>query len=151
MTTPRRFFKEKHWQEPLTWNRQAEKQGHRRSVFCASMADVYEDHPAVVDERQKLWKLIEATPWLNWLLLTKRPENILLMSSWGRRTWPDNVWVGTSVGLQKHAEERIPRLPSFDMCVELSDPDKGLPPSVLLLAKRAGGAGTAPQKMRDDS
>ncbi|MEO9030504.1 MAG: DUF5131 family protein [Ktedonobacteraceae bacterium] len=110
-TTPRRHFGDKHWQEPLQWNRQAEQAGHRRSVFCASMADLYEDHPDVVGERQRLWPLIEATPWLNWLLLTKRPENILAMSPWGRsERWPDNVWVGTSVGLQRRAAERLPFL-----------------------------------------
>ncbi len=74
------------------------------------MADVYEEHPGVVDERLKLWMLIDETPWLNWLLLTKRPENILPMSPWGKGTWPDNVWVGTSVGVQKRAEERVPYL-----------------------------------------
>lgn len=108
-TTPRRLFDVEHWQEPLVWNRQAEKQGHRRSVFCASMADVFEEHPQLDSERLKLWDLIARTPWLNWQLLTKRPENVLAMSPWGE-TWPDNVWVGTSVGLQKRAEERVPFL-----------------------------------------
>jgi len=108
-TTPRKLFGERHWQEPLLWNRQAEKQGHRRSVFCASMADVYEEHSGIAGERLKLWRLIEATPWLNWLLLTKRPQNILKLSPWGP-TWPDNVWVGTSVGLQKRVETEIPSL-----------------------------------------
>lgn len=108
--TTRRLFGAKHWQEPLAWNRRAEKQGHRQSVFCASMADVFEDHSAVTEERLKLWELISQTPWLNWLLLTKRPENILAMAPWGRDPWPDNVWIGTSAGLQKHAEERIPLL-----------------------------------------
>lgn len=109
-TTSRRIFGEKHWQEPLMWNRQAQKQGHRRSVFCASMADVYEDHPAIDGERGKLWEIIAQTPWLNWLLLTKRPENILRMSPWGMGYWPDHVWVGASVGLQARAEERLPFL-----------------------------------------
>ena len=110
-TTARRRFGEKHWQEPLRWNRQAQQAGYRRSVFCASMADVYEDHPDVESERQKLWTLIEITPWLNWLLLTKRPENILALSPWkhGKR-WPENVWVGTSIGLQSRAIERVPLL-----------------------------------------
>jgi protein gp37 len=73
------------------------------------MADVYEEHHAVKQERLKLWELIEATPWLNWLLLTKRPENILKLSPWNE-VWPDNVWIGTSVGLQHRAEARIPWL-----------------------------------------
>jgi len=109
-TTPRRLFGETHWHEPLRWNRQAAQAGHRRSVFCASMADVYEDHPNVSGARAKLWELIDATPWLNWLLLTKRPQNILALSPWGGASWPENVWIGTSVGLQKRAEERLPYL-----------------------------------------
>ncbi len=109
-TTTRRTFGAKHWQEPLIWNREAEKQGHRRSVFCSSMADVFEDHPVLVSERQKLWMLIDQTPWLNWLLLTKRPENILAMAPWKDGLWPDNVWIGTSAGTQKRANERLPLL-----------------------------------------
>jgi protein gp37 len=108
-TTPRRMFGNQHWAEPLVWNRQAAKQGQRHTVFCASMADVYELHPQLSEARARLWDLIERTPWLNWLLLTKRPENILRISPWGQN-WPDTVWVGTSVGLQKRAEERLPFL-----------------------------------------
>ncbi len=110
-TTSRRFFGERHWQEPLLWNKLATKQGHRRNVFCASMADVFEEHPAVEGERARLWTLIEHTPMLNWLLLTKRPEQILSMVPWQQYDiWPDNVWIGTSVGTQKRAQERIPLL-----------------------------------------
>lgn len=109
-TTERRFFGDQHWSEPLVWNRQAEREGHRRSVFCASMADVFDEHPAVVPHRERLWRLIDATPWLNWLILTKRPQNILSMSPWSGPLWPDHIWVGTSVGLQKRADERIPYL-----------------------------------------
>ena len=108
-TTERRTFGDAYWRKPLLWNRKAQAQGHRASVFCSSMADTYEDHPTVARERVKLWELIERTPWLNWLLLTKRPENILKMSPW-LEVWPDNVWVGCSVGLQARAEERIPHL-----------------------------------------
>lgn len=110
-TTERWTFKEPHWREPLMWNRKAELMGHRMSVFCASMADVFEDHPQIVPERAKLWPLIRQTPWLNWLLLTKRPENIMSMSPWGyQEIWPDNVWVGTSIARQKDAEKNIPEL-----------------------------------------
>lgn len=61
-------------------------------------------------ERQKLWELIEITPWLNWLLLTKRPQNILMLAPWGPVHWPDNVWIGTSVENQRRADECIPSL-----------------------------------------
>lgn len=114
--TSRRFFGPKHWNEPRIWNAEAEKDGHRRNVFCASMADVFEDYPVLDTERTKLWNLIDTTPWLNWLLLTKRPENVVDMipSRWWREgttpTLPDNVWIGTSAGTQAAANERIPIL-----------------------------------------
>jgi protein gp37 len=108
-TKGRRTFGEAYWARPLTWNRQAERQGYRRLVFCSSMADTYEDHPVTAMERQKLWPLIEATPWLQWLLLTKRPQNILEFSAW-RDQWPSNVSVGTSIGTSKHLEERLSHL-----------------------------------------
>jgi len=76
-------------------------------VFCASLADVYEDNPQVVDWRSELLDLITATPKIDWLLLTKRPENVNAFSHYAL---PDNVWVGTSVENQKAADERIPTL-----------------------------------------
>jgi protein gp37 len=58
------------------------------------MADVFEDRPDLLAPRARLWKLIRKTPNLDWLLLTKRPENIPAMMPHG--DWP-NVWLGTSV------------------------------------------------------
>ncbi len=98
----RLFFGEKHWSEPLKWNAEAAQAGGRRRVFCASMADVFECHPALDKERERLWKLIEATPHLDWLLLTKRPENILT-----RVPARENIWLGTSVENQAAADKRI--------------------------------------------
>ncbi|WP_459754545.1 DUF5131 family protein [Streptomyces sennicomposti] len=63
----------------------------------------------VSEARQRLWQLIEETPWLRWQLLTKRPENIAAMAPWGDN-WPDHVWIGTSVEDQRRADERIPLL-----------------------------------------
>lgn len=107
----RRFFGPHHWNEPLRWNKAAEKAGVRRRVFCASMADVFEDRPDLVQARADLFLTIEDTPWLDWLLLTKRPENIrrLLPGWWNGRPWP-NVWLGTTVENQHFADERIPHL-----------------------------------------
>lgn len=111
---PRRFFGDKHWDEPLRWNTQAERDGIRRRVFCASMADVFEDREGLCSERARLFALIRDTPQLDWLLLTKRPENILRL--WpesarapGWRRWP-NVWLGTTAENQQYADERIPAL-----------------------------------------
>lgn len=109
-TTGRRTFGPSYWHQPILWNRKARESGHRASVFCSSMADVFEEHSTIAREREKLWLMIEATPWLNWLLLTKRPEHFLTMTPWSAGQWPDNVWAGTSIGLQSRAEERIPHL-----------------------------------------
>jgi protein gp37 len=105
----RRMFGDKHWNRPLKWNRDAERAGEQVRVFCASMADVFEDHPALVEPRARLWDLIEATPALTWMLLTKRPENVAGMVPWGA-SWPRAVWLGTSAGTQKFADQRLPVL-----------------------------------------
>lgn len=93
-----RFFGDRHWQPPLAWNAAAEAKGKPLFVFCASMADVFEDHPELDSPRERLWQLIDETPWLVWLLLTKRPENIAAMTAnvWGAAA-PANVWLGTSI------------------------------------------------------
>ncbi len=92
----RRFFGDAHWRIPLKLNRSAEAAGSPLKVFCASMADVFEAHPELDEPRQRLWSLIEATPWLCWQLLTKRPENVAEMVPWGD-PWPQNVWIGVSI------------------------------------------------------
>ena len=107
--TPRRFFSDKHWKEPLTWNEEAAQNGDRKRVFCASMADVFERRSELNAQRQRLWDLIRETPWLDWLLLTKRPQNIGSMVPWTEK-WPDNVWLGTTVENQVWAEKRLPLL-----------------------------------------
>lgn len=111
---PRRFFGEKHWNEPLHWNKAAEagargKDGRRTLVFCASMCDVFEKLDGLEPWRFKLWGLIKATPHLTWLLLTKRPQFISKMlpeELWGS----PNIWIGTTVGYRQslwRAEELI--------------------------------------------
>lgn len=103
--------------EAFSWNNQAEKSGMRRRVFCGSMCDIFEDHPGVVTERETLWNTIEHTPWLEWLLLTKRPENInkMLPSRWYWHTpvthepvMPDNIWFGFSAENQHYFDMRMP-------------------------------------------
>lgn len=110
---------EAYWRQPLKWDRDAAEAGERRRVFCASMADVFEDRADLDDQRVRLFNLICSTPNLDWLLLTKRPEN---MVRWWRAQqdeakragaeawWPGNAWAGTSVENQQAADERIPWL-----------------------------------------
>jgi protein gp37 len=147
---------EAYWQQPLKWNAEAAAAGERRRVFCASLADVFEDwqgpvhdhhgdllgldegefckivdprtpYRATLDDlRRELFRLIDATPMLDWLLLTKRPENIRRMWTFRNNIGPpqrsttpeqfasalhrDNVWLGTSISDQKTADDWIPRL-----------------------------------------
>lgn len=110
-TTARRTMSANYWRQPLRWNEAARKAEKRARVFCCSMADVFEDHPTNAQERPRLWELIKQTPWLDWLLLTKRPENFraFLPSGFRVEPWP-NVWLGTSVENQEYAEKRIPYL-----------------------------------------
>ena len=107
----RRMMGDSTWREPMWWHRSALKEGKRRRVFCASMADVFEDNPQVESARVRLWAMIEQATALDWLLLTKRPENIMRMvpKSWLKFPQP-NVWYGTSVENQKYADLRIPEL-----------------------------------------
>lgn len=107
----RRFFGDKHWNEPYAWDVEATKAKVRRRVFCASMADVFEFRRELDQWRNKLWDLVLATRGLDWLLLTKRPENIreMVPPSWLKDP-PPNVWYGTTVERQAEAEERIPQL-----------------------------------------
>lgn len=121
----RRFFGDKHWAEPLKWNLEAGFHDTRFKVFCASMADVFEEGDGLKEQRRRLWDLIDATPNLDWLLLTKRPENVEDMVPWGLKPrgfekgqqgkgwplyWPVNVWIGTSVENQDMADRRLPHL-----------------------------------------
>ena len=107
--SPRRFFGNDHWGEPILWNQEAKDERTRRRVFCASMADVFEDRRDLDEWRKRLWPLIEQTTWLDWLLLTKRPESVSCFVPWGQE-WPRNVWLGTTVELQEWAMRRIPAL-----------------------------------------
>lgn len=126
------------WRKPLGWDRKAREAGVRARVFCASLADVFEDstsmpldqHEIVQKARADLWTLIESTPSLDWLLLTKRPENVryLVPSTWldtywfvdhsghlrHHNGWPENAWLGTSIENQKVAAERLLHLISVN-------------------------------------
>ncbi len=134
--SPRRFFGDKHWDEPLKWDAAAKKAGERRRVFCASMADVFEARDDLVEPRLRLWSLIERTPNLDWLLLTKRPENIA-----GHRYPTANVWLGTTCEDQRRADERIPRLLAAPAAVHFLSVEP-LIERVDVLGPRARGADT---------
>lgn len=147
---------EQYWRQPLKWNREAAcccrkgpldyqheagcPQRKRPRVFCASLADVFEDWQgplyshdgiALTEKdlalggapvrfpmelaRLDLFELIDKTPNLDWLLLTKRPENIRRMwqpitGGCGGSTYRSNCWLGTSIATQADADKNIPEL-----------------------------------------
>lgn len=110
-TAPRYRTSRSNWQQPLAWDKRAARQGGVWRVFCASLADVYDNQ--VPDEwRADLWALIAATPHLTWLLCTKRVGNIprMVPSSWMADGFPSNVRQLISVVNQEEAERDVPRL-----------------------------------------
>jgi protein gp37 len=135
----RKPMSEAYWRKPRKWNREAAEAGVRRRVFCSSLADVFEflpeDHPSArmqSEARLRLWMLIAETPHLDWLLLTKRPENFARLLPWVSTDNPDleraevqdndprllgylderppNVWLGVTAENQEEADRRIPIL-----------------------------------------
>ena len=99
------------WRQPPKWNRLGQVDGRRRRVFCASLADVF-DAEVVHEWRMDLFHLIDATPNLDWLLLTKRPGLALRFFDGPGAGFRDqaNRWHGVSVEDQERADERIPLL-----------------------------------------
>lgn len=99
----RRTFDPKHWSVPIAWNARAGREpgllgrGRPHLVFSSSMCDLWEDHPTIDAEREKLWDIIRRTPNLHWQLLTKRPERIAerLPEDW--ETLCARIWLGTSI------------------------------------------------------
>jgi protein gp37 len=118
------------WRKPIAWDRKAAAAGVRRRVFCASLADVF-DNQAPEQWRADLWALIAATPHLDWLLLTKRPQNILgmLPIMWGDG-WP-NVWLGCTTENQDEFNRRWPRLNAVPARVHFVSYEPALGPLAL--------------------
>lgn len=132
---PRRRTSAANWKKPLAWNR-AWALGTPRPRIFPSLCDWLDDE-VPVEWLADFLRLIHATPNLDWLLLTKRPENWLPRLDAVARLWacdgsyhetpearsyheivcpwragkpPQNVWLGVSVEDQVRADERIPEL-----------------------------------------
>ena len=103
----------KNWNTVRKWQRAAADKGQRQIVFCASLADVFDNHKSIQEDwRADLWTLIRDTPDLVWMLLTKRPQNIrrYLPEDWGDGY--ENVALGVSVENQAEHDRRAPVLAS---------------------------------------
>jgi protein gp37 len=104
------------WRQPVTWDKQARAAGVRRKIF-PSMCDPFDlEVPSQVFA--DFMNLVEATPNLDWLLLTKRIGAVRTrLLEIGRESLPGNVWLGASAENQTWLEQRAPVLLSFDVKV----------------------------------
>lgn len=108
------------WNQPIRWDSEALREGVRRRVFCASLADVFDNVPPPA-WRADLFRLIKNTVALDWLLLTKRIGNATEMllqatadanrhgAEWDQAPWR-HVWLGATVINQAELERDVPKL-----------------------------------------
>lgn len=110
---PRRRTSAANWRKPLQWNRDGTFyaiHGRRQRVFCASLADVF-DNGVDPAWRADLFRLIAETANLDWLLLTKRIGNVpTMLRRMDVERLPDNVWLGATIVNQAEADRDIPKL-----------------------------------------
>lgn len=117
----------KTWGDPVKWNRQAGITGKRPRVFCASLADVF-DNEVPDDWRADLWRLMEATPNLRWIPLTKRIGNVAWMVplKWLDGGWPPHVGIMATLVNQEEWDR------DFRKLVEVPAPWRGVSAEPLL-------------------
>lgn len=139
------------WAQPIKWNKQAQAAGIRYRVFCASLADVF-DNEVPVQWRIELVRLIMSTPHLDWLLLTKRIGNAADMLETAfrghtaqREGWrdnvPPNVWIGATIVNQDEADRDIPKLLAVPAARRFLSMEPLLGPVDLTSINRNGGTG----------
>lgn len=118
------------WRKPYAWAKAARANGTRPRVFCASLADVF-DNKIPKEWRADLFRMIADTKELDWLLLTKRPENIskMLPDNWGNG-WP-NIWLGTTTEDQLHYDRRWRILQAIPAVVHFISYEPALGPLTL--------------------
>ncbi len=113
----RHVTSEDNWKHVARWNRAAIAAGERRRVFVNSLSDVMEipgdeaQHAKLCAARVMLYMLIEECQGLDFLLLTKRPENYvkLLPAHWLQSPLR-NVWLGTTAEDREHFNQRVGHL-----------------------------------------
>lgn len=110
---PRFDYSDEHWAKPLRWNAKAEKAGKRLRVF-PSVCDPF-DNEVSNTLRSKFIGLMYHTPWIDWLLLTKRVGNVgSLMEECTEpgKEWelPPNAWLGSTIVNQEEADRDIIKL-----------------------------------------
>ena len=118
---PRRRTSAATWALPKRWNDAHTEffaqHGRRRRVFCASLADVF-DNEVPTEWRDDLWRLIEATPHLDWLLLTKRVGNVqhMVWPRWMQAGFPAHVRIGATMVNQPEVDRDARKLLALPAC-----------------------------------
>jgi protein gp37 len=131
---PRRRTTENYWKEPFKWNADARlfkrQHGYRPRVFCASLADVF-DNQVEPTWREDLFGLIRQCRRLDWLLLTKRPQNIIKMlpTDWGDGY--SNVWLGVTAEDQLRFDQRWKILQTIPAVITFVSYEPALGPLML--------------------
>lgn len=92
------------WNDPARWERAAPA-GARPFVFCASLADIFDSH-VPPDWRRDAFDVMRRTPRLVYLLLTKRPGNIVRLAR-SAGGLPPNAAIGTTVEDRPRAERNV--------------------------------------------
>ncbi len=149
---PRKRTTDAYWKAPFMWQSKADefsaKHGRRQRVFCASLADAF-DNQAEKTWRSDLFDVIRQTRGLDWLLLTKRPQNIakMLPPDWGNEGYP-NVWLGFTAEDQTRYDQRWKHLAAVPAAVRfvsyepaigpLRLPDVGMQPDWLICGGESG-------------
>ena len=119
--------------KPLTWQRKAVKHEVRRRVFLNHYGDVF-DNQVPPEWRVELWKIIAECPDLDWLLLTKRPQNFrkMLPAGW---PWP-NVWLGVTAGTQEGWNSKaVPFLRAIPAAIRFVSVEPMLEPLIVDLTR----------------
>jgi protein gp37 len=115
------------------------------------MCDVFEiAQSAELDKpRERLWDLIDRTPNLDWLLLTKRPENIpaLAPRAWVGG-WPANILALATAENQAVCENRVGALCAVPASVTGLSLEPLLGPVDLSLARLPSGSSCHPLRVQ---
>lgn len=115
------------WAKPFKWDKAAKAAGERHRVFCASLAD-WLDNQVPDSWREDLALVIDATPNLDWLLLTKRIQNFGKHAPWHDDDIPPNVWLGITCGSQSEFDRDYPKLAELHPAVRFISYEPALGP-----------------------
>ncbi len=117
------------WRKPIAWDKAAAKAGVRHRVFCASLAD-WLDNQVPAQWREDLALLIDETPNLDWLLLSKRIQNFDKHAPWHSDNLPSNVWLGITCASQDEFDRDYPKLAAVNARVRFISYEPALAPLI---------------------